>query len=65
MYILYVLLVKKNKLCYTYIYKRDTISVMTNSLMFIDNLGAGELVLIALFVLLILGVMKIFNNLFK
>lgn len=38
---------------------------MTNSLMFIDNLGTGELVLIALFVLLILGVMKIFNNLFK
>ncbi len=33
--------------------------------MFIDNLGTGELVLIALFVLLILGVMKIFNNLFK
>lgn len=38
---------------------------MTNSLMFIDNLGTGELILIALFVLLILGVMKIFNNLFK
>lgn len=38
---------------------------MTNSLMFIDNLGTGELVLIALFVLMILGVMKIFNNLFK
>ena len=33
--------------------------------MFIDNLGTGELILIALFVLLILGVMKIFNNLFK
>ena len=33
--------------------------------MFIDNLGTGELVLIALFVLLILGVMKIFNKLFK
>ncbi len=33
--------------------------------MFIGNLGTGELVLIALFVLLILGVMKIFNNLFK
>ena len=33
--------------------------------MFIDTLGTGELVLIALFVLLILGVMKIFNNLFK
>ena len=33
--------------------------------MFIDNLGTGELVLIALFVLLILGVMKIFNNLFN
>ncbi len=33
--------------------------------MFIDNLGTGELVLIALFVLMILGVMKIFNNLFK
>lgn len=33
--------------------------------MFIDNLGTGELVLIALFVLLILGFMKIFNNLFK
>ena len=33
--------------------------------MFIDNLGTGELVLIALFVLLILGVRKIFNNLFK
>ena len=38
---------------------------MTNSLMFIDNLGTGELILVALFVLLILGVMKIFNNLFK
>ena len=38
---------------------------MTNSLMFIDNLGTGELILIALFVLMILGVMKIFNNLFK
>lgn len=38
---------------------------MTNSLMFIDNLGTGELLLIALFVLLIVGVMKIFNNLFK
>ena len=38
---------------------------MTNSLMFIDNLGTGELILIALFVLLILGGMKIFNNLFK
>ncbi len=33
--------------------------------MFIDNLGTGELILIALFVLMILGVMKIFNNLFK
>ena len=33
--------------------------------MFIDNLGTGELILIALFVLQILGVMKIFNNLFK
>ncbi len=33
--------------------------------MFIDNLGTGELILVALFVLLILGVMKIFNNLFK
>ena len=33
--------------------------------MFIGNLGTGELILIALFVLLILGVMKIFNNLFK
>ena len=33
--------------------------------MFMDNLGTGELILIALFVLMILGVMKIFNNLFK
>ena len=33
--------------------------------MFIDNLGTGELILIALFVLMILGFMKIFNNLFK
>ena len=33
--------------------------------MFIDNLGTGELILIALFVLMILVVMKIFNNLFK
>ena len=38
---------------------------MTNSLMFIDNLGTGELVLIALFVLLILGVMWILNKIFK
>ena len=33
--------------------------------MFIVNLGTGELILVALVVLLILGVMKIFNNLFK
>ena len=33
--------------------------------MFIDNLGTGELVLIALFVLLILGVMWILNKIFK
>ena len=33
--------------------------------MFIDNLGTGELILVALLVLLIVGVMRILNNISK